>query len=169
MTKLGRPRIYSDEERVLRHREANRKLYWRDIEKTRLKGREKRERLYWDNPEKYRERARKRYWDNIEESRKNNRDNARKHNNTRVERTRERRWKRKLEIVELLGGKCVSCEFDNILGLTFHHTNGKEHRYDWLKKDFDIYILDLLFHNCHNILHITDKMKTVLPTPELHT
>jgi hypothetical protein len=39
--------------------------------------------------------------------------------------------KRKLELVELLGGKCMRCGYDkNLAALTFHHTGEKNHKLD---------------------------------------
>lgn len=143
-------------------RERLKKLYWSDVEKTRKYNREKRHRLYHSNPKKNRENARVLYWKDIEHSRTLNRLQAKKHSKTRVQRTKERRWKKRLEIINALGRKCKKCGITNNLTLTFHHREGKDRRYDWMRKDFDITTLDLLCHNCHNILHLSEEWKDFL-------
>jgi hypothetical protein len=39
--------------------------------------------------------------------------------------------KRKLELVQMLGGKCMKCGYNkNLAALTFHHTGEKNHKLD---------------------------------------
>ncbi len=44
---------------------------------------------------------------------------------------RARGIRRKLQLVEMLGGKCMRCGYDkNLAALTFHHTGEKNHALD---------------------------------------
>lgn len=75
-----------------------------------------------------------------------------------------RSYKRKLELVNLLGGSCKYCGYDkNLAALEFHHRdpNGKESQLDMrtLSNRSMSYILeevkkcDLLCSNCHREYH----------------
>ena len=75
-----------------------------------------------------------------------------------------RSYKRKLELVNLLGGSCKVCKYDkNLAALEFHHRdpNGKESQLDMrtLSNRSMSYILeevkkcDLLCSNCHREYH----------------
>ena len=152
-------RKYSDEERIQRQRESAKRRYWANIEESRKQNREKKKALYDKTPEKFRAQARALYWKDVERNREKNRQQAKKHNHKRALKNRARRWEKRIAIIQKLGGKCAECGFDNPLALTFHHLNGKDWRYDWINNNFDVSELKLLCHNCHNILHITEKMK----------
>lgn len=73
----------------------------------------------------------------------------------------KRRWKSKIELIELLGGKCNKCGFTGHPGaFHFHHKNPKEKLYEinankLLTTDRfeEIKKCDLLCANCHCIEH----------------
>ena len=82
------------------------------------------------------------------------------------EQKREIVWKRKKELIELLGGKCRRCGIDDIRTLDFHHkdSNKKSDRlkYKKGKRTIDNFCrmilykeeidnLELLCANCHRI------------------
>lgn len=69
-----------------------------------------------------------------------------------------RRQQRYLEVIEILGGKCVRCGFDDWRALEINHKqgcprieNGNRKDWDYLKKDYDYSLVELLCGNCHNI------------------
>ena len=91
----------------------------------------------------------------------------------------ERALSRKLELIELMGGKCSKCGYhENIAALEFHHT-------DAAKKDFQLdarhlsntamdKILNeakkcvLLCSNCHKEVHYPNMSKEAIAEYELH-
>ncbi|HLU09079.1 MAG TPA: hypothetical protein VK003_05385, partial [Oceanobacillus sp.] len=75
---------------------------------------------------------------------------------------RLRGLRRKLELVEALGGKCSRCGYNkNLAALSFHHVSGKSHAMDMrnlsnrkleaVLKEFER--CELLCLNCHAELH----------------
>jgi hypothetical protein len=75
---------------------------------------------------------------------------------------RARGIKRKLELVQQLGGKCMRCGYNkNLAALTFHHTGEKNHKLDArnlsnrsiesVMKEFSTCVL--LCQNCHMEIH----------------
>ena len=77
-------------------------------------------------------------------------------------RTRIRRLKNKIKAVNLLGGKCVRCGFDEHLAcMEFHHKNQSEKLFEvgrFINKSWDsireeIKKCELLCSNCHRIEH----------------
>ena len=87
---------------------------------------------------------------------------------------KERAIKRKLELIELKGGKCEKCGYDkNIAALEFHHINPSEKLFqidsrhlsnthiDKLKTEVDKCIL--LCANCHREIHNEQFEKENIP------
>lgn len=77
--------------------------------------------------------------------------------------TKIRRYRNKLKAIELLGGKCVKCGFDNPAALEFHHKNPDEKSFGignvankaWFSIVEEIKKCELLCSNCHMIEHTT--------------
>ncbi len=75
--------------------------------------------------------------------------------------TKIRRYRNKLRAVQLLGGKCIKCGYDNFLVLEFHHRNPKEKEFNigmvanrsWGTIVDEISKCDLLCANCHRLEH----------------
>ena len=87
---------------------------------------------------------------------------------------KERALKRKLELIELKGGKCEKCGYDkNIAALEFHHLNPSEKSFqidsrhlsnthiDKLKIEVNKCIL--LCANCHREIHNEQFEKENIP------
>lgn len=85
-------------------------------------------------------------------------------NNNCYDKQKERALKRKLELIELKGGKCQICGYDkNIAALDFHHTNPEEKSFqldsrhlsntniEILKEEAEKCIL--VCANCHREIH----------------
>ncbi len=79
-------------------------------------------------------------------------------------RQKQKGLKRKLECIEIKGGKCSSCNYDkNLAALEFHHLNPSEkdgqmdlralsnHSNEWILKELDKCII--LCSNCHRETH----------------
>ena len=96
---------------------------------------------------------------------------------------KKRGLERKIHFVNLLGGKCSSCNYDkNLSALAFHHLGGKEFQLDvrsLSNRKLDPIIKEitkckLLCHNCHAELHnpTMDLAKLLIEptalTTELH-
>ncbi len=114
------------------------------------------------NPELYRQAAQKYYNENKEICAKRNK-NWRKENKEYVrEKQRETKRKRKLEAIQYLGGKCISCkqEFHPAV-YEFHHRNpetkdrdpSKLLQYSWKRITEELDKCDLLCANCHRLTH----------------
>jgi 5-methylcytosine-specific restriction endonuclease McrA len=77
-----------------------------------------------------------------------------------------RRWKNKIKLVEMLGGKCTKCGYcEHPAALHFHHKNPLEKSYEinsskLLLKDVDKEVNKciLLCANCHSIQHTNKEL-----------
>lgn len=75
--------------------------------------------------------------------------------------TKIRRVRNKSKAIELLGGKCVRCGYDNPLALTFHHKNPEDKEFaitsmmnkSWSAIQAEVEKCELLCANCHIIEH----------------
>ena len=85
----------------------------------------------------------------------------------------KRAWSRKLELVEMMGGKCCCCGYDkNIAALEFHHTNPKEKGFQLDSRHLSNTSMErimeeskkciLLCSNCHKEVHYPGQTKTIL-------
>jgi len=78
-------------------------------------------------------------------------------------RNKTAREKRRLDIINRLGGACIKCGIQDPRVLVFHHKNGNDVRYyddlfksrrvDWILCKYDLSKVEVLCANCHLILH----------------
>lgn len=79
---------------------------------------------------------------------------AKRYRATHREKANEYRKKRMLETFSLLGNCCARCSFSDVRAFQVHHRDGtKEHKLDFLRKNFDLGKVELLCSNCHSIHH----------------
>lgn len=84
--------------------------------------------------------------------------------------TKIRRYRNKLKAIELLGGKCNRCGFDNPAALEFHHkdprlkefTIGSVANKSWNSIVLEIEKCELICSNCHMIEHTSRYDKAFL-------
>lgn len=82
--------------------------------------------------------------------------------------TKIRRYRNKLKAINLLGGKCNRCGFDNPAALEFHHKDSSEKDFtigNVANKSWDSIVdevkkCELLCSNCHRIEHTTRYEKS---------
>jgi len=82
------------------------------------------------------------------------------------------RWAKVIKGINLLGGKCIRCGFDNVFALVFHHKEGNTKDFEmadkrgirWSVMKAEILKCDLLCRNCHLEYHypVTHPLKSKL-------
>ena len=93
---------------------------------------------------------------------------------------KKRGLKRKLQLIDDLGGKCSRCGYaTNLAALAFHHLHGKEFQLDaraLSNRKIDVILKEvakckLLCHNCHAEVHNPelDLAKLLIEPPALTT
>ena len=86
------------------------------------------------------------------------------------------KWAKKIKAIELLGGKCVKCEDDNIFHLTFHHEDKTQKDFNinhikysnWNEIEKEVKKCTLLCNNCHQEHHY-DKEEYLLKKSKART
>lgn len=73
-------------------------------------------------------------------------------------------YRKKLRIINKLGGKCSKCGYDDLASLEIHHLDPtvKERDNDYKKEGFDLEKVVLLCANCHRKEHYSSLWKKFL-------
>ena len=159
-------RLYSDEERLIRHREANRRYRDRYRHTPEYKARKCADRKrYYDKRksdptfmERQRGYGRKQYNERI----KTSEERAARHRETTLraqQRRRERQQEVRKRLQQLLGGKCIRCGIDDYRLLDFDHVDpvtktmniSQELHLSWERLVEETNKCQLLCPNCHRL------------------
>lgn len=156
--KCGKHILLNAEEYRKRRREYFRQVYPRNRQKIL----ERQRKYYIEHREKCRRAVKEWAQKHREKTREYSRRWREKHPEHRKEIIRRRhqqenelRRRLKYQRIQLLGGKCELCGFNNPLALVFHHKNPeeKETDHDWAGEIFVPSRFMLLCANCHLIIH----------------
>lgn len=123
-----------------------------------LKSNESYRKYYHKNKEYFKDKSTKYYEFNRERIIDSTSKYAKEHREEQSRKSKLRRQKRYLEVIKVLGGKCVRCGFDDWRALEINHKfgcpkdkNGRRQDWDYLKIGYDYNLVELLCGNCHNI------------------